>query len=170
MSLPYQLWLLALAVVRSVRWFLVLWCGSTIGMIIWTTSIGVPGLAEPLIRLLVQALGGLIAGFLIHEVAHLAALRIWVPEVGTIALEVTALRVSLKPRGRMTGWQMVTAATAGPGACVIAGMIVWVLPVAYGLQWWYFFHLVFLIPIFGDGRSIVRGLQLGTEVSCLGEN
>ena len=46
-------------------------------MILWATSAGAPGLAEPLIWILVHALGGLTLGFMIHELAHLIALRVW---------------------------------------------------------------------------------------------
>ena len=48
-------------------------------MILWATSAGAPGLAEPLIWILVHALGGLTLGFMIHELAHLIALRVLAP-------------------------------------------------------------------------------------------
>lgn len=71
-------------------------------MILWATSAGVPGLAEPLIWILVHALGGLTLGFMIHELAHLIALRVLAPNIGVVSLEITPLRVSLHPHGYMT--------------------------------------------------------------------
>ena len=118
-------------------------------MILWATSAGVPGLAEPLIWILVHALGGLTLGFMIHELAHLIALRVLAPNVGVVSLEITPLRVSLHPHGYMTGRQVATVAAAGPGTCIVVGAILWVLPANYGLHWWYLTHVIFLLPISG---------------------
>lgn len=169
-SLLHQSRHLAVAILRSLRWFLAMWCGCTAGMILWATSAGVPGLAEPLIWVLIHALGGLMLGFMIHELAHLIALRVLAPNVGIVSLEITPLRVSLHPHGYMTGWQVAAVAAAGPGACTVVGAILWALPVNYGLHWWYLTHVIFLLPIFGDGHALVRGLLLGAKASHIGKS
>lgn len=101
---------------------------------------------------------GLAASFALHESAHAMALK-RIRTVTHIALDRTAWRTSVLPVGTMTARQTVGVAVAGPLSCVLAGAVLWVSALDRTLAWWYLAHGVFVLPIFGDGRSLVRGLS-----------
>lgn len=99
---------------------------------------------------------GLWLSFAIHEAAHLAMLS----KVKGVAAQVDfkLLRVSVVPYGTMSGWQIVCVALLGPLVCVAIGIGLALAVPDLQLQWWYLGHAVFLLPVFGDGRSLIKGL------------
>lgn len=105
---------------------------------------------------------GLVAGFALHESAHVAALK-RIRTVTHIAIERTALRTSVIPEGTMTGRQSAAVALAGPSACFAVGAALWLSGLDRPLSWWYLAHIVFLLPVFGDGRALWQGLRPGRE-------
>ncbi|MEU6970007.1 hypothetical protein AB0A71_20160 [Kitasatospora aureofaciens] len=101
---------------------------------------------------------GLVGSFALHESAHVLLLK-QVGSVTHIAVVRTALRISVIPVGAMTGWQTVRVALAGPGSCVVVGVVLWATELDPVLAWWYLPHGLLLLPFFGDGRSLARGLR-----------
>ncbi|MFC4337563.1 hypothetical protein [Salininema proteolyticum] len=100
---------------------------------------------------------GLAGSFALHEATHTAVLK-RVPTVSAITLARTMLRVSVVPHGYMTGRQAALAAVAGPGACVVVGAVLAASPSTRYLSWWFLGHGVFLLPVFGDGMALLKGL------------
>lgn len=103
---------------------------------------------------------GLVVAFALHESAHVAVLK-RIPTVTHIALERTALRTSVLPRGTMTARQSAAVALAGPCACFTVGAALWLTGLDRSLSWWYLAHILFLLPFFGDGRALRQGLRTG---------
>lgn len=101
---------------------------------------------------------GLVGSFTLHESAHVLALR-RVRTVTRVAIERTAWRTSVIPEGTMTGREAAGVAAAGPLACVLAGLLLWLPDLDRALAWWYLAHLVFLAPCFGDGRALFGALR-----------
>lgn len=108
-------------------------------------------------RLTALALLGLMGSFALHELAHLMILR-RIHTVCEVRLERTAWRLSLRPRGPMTPLEVAAVAGAGPGACALVGVTLWVLVPGSALHWWYLGHLVALVPPLGDGRALVTAI------------
>lgn len=100
---------------------------------------------------------GLVGSFALHELTHLAALR-QVPTVEEVVIERRGWRLSLHPRGRMSPLQVVGVAVAGPGACILVGLALWVLAPGSTLRWWYLAHALALVPPMGDGRAVVTAI------------
>ncbi|SDQ72467.1 hypothetical protein [Quadrisphaera sp. DSM 44207] len=104
------------------------------------------------------AVVGLVGSFAVHESAHVLVLR----RIGTVthlAVERTTWRTSIECHGMLSPRQVVGVAVAGPSACLAVGVILWISGVGPSLVWWYLAHGVFLLPCFGDGRNLIRGLR-----------
>ncbi|MEU8625958.1 hypothetical protein [Streptomyces sp. NPDC048669] len=110
------------------------------------------------VLLVKPAVLGLVVPFALHESAHVVLLR-RIPTVTRIVLERTAWRTSVIPEGTMTGRQAVAVALAGPLSCVAVGAVLWLSGLDRSLAWWYLTHLAFLLPVFGDGRALWRGVR-----------
>jgi hypothetical protein len=108
---------------------------------------------------------GLVGAFALHETAHVLALR----RIGTVTqlvLERTAWRLSIMPRGTLSPRQSAGVAVAGPAACVLVGAVLWATRLDVWLAWWFLAHALFLLPFFGDGRELLRGLWLWQRASA----
>ncbi|MER5934937.1 hypothetical protein [Streptomyces sp. NPDC002054] len=101
---------------------------------------------------------GLAASFALHESAHAVFLK-RIRTVTHIAVDRTLLRVSVVPQGTMTARQVAGVAVAGPLSCAVVGAVLWLSAADRALAWWYFAHLVFLLPFFGDGRVLRHALR-----------
>jgi hypothetical protein len=106
------------------------------------------------------ATAGLTASFALHECLHAAVLK-RMNTVTAVTLERTWGRISLVPHGDMTGWQAAAVAASGPVGCVLAGALLALHEATRPLSWWYLGHAVFLLPIFGDGIALIKGLLAG---------
>ncbi|WP_432137073.1 hypothetical protein [Streptomyces sp. bgisy154] len=98
---------------------------------------------------------GLVVPFALHESAHAFVLK----RIGTvthITIERTAWRTSVVPEGTMSARQTAVVALAGPSVCVAVGALLRVPGLDRSLAWWYFAHIVFLLPCFGDGQALWR--------------
>ena len=148
------------AVVAQVWPLLALLGVFTIAAAAWWAASGDAVPAHLFARLTAVALLGLMGSFVVHELAHLMALR-RVHTVHEVRLERTPWRLSLHPRGPMTPLQVAAVAVAGPGACALVGLTLWVLVPGSALHWWYLGHLVALVPPLGDGRALVTAICAG---------
>jgi len=101
---------------------------------------------------------GLGLSFAIHEAAHLVLLS-KIKNVDS-AVHVDWLRISVVPCGSMSGWQIVRVALAGPLVCVAIGVGLTLTVPNLQLQWWYLAHAILLLPLFGDGRSLIKGMNI----------
>lgn len=120
----------------------------------WFLTTGDAMLLRAAARLELLAAVGLGVAFAIHEMAHAAALR-RCSGISHVVLTATPWRFSLEPRGTMTSGQLAAVAVAGPAATAVTGLVLWAAAPRAGLHWWFLAHLVFLLPVFGDGRSLV---------------
>lgn len=102
-----------------------------------------------------HAVAGLGGSYFLHEAAHLVLLSRY-PSVGKVEVSATWARFSVHPTGTITPLQAIGVGLSGPVACLIVGGVLWQLgsPVAA----WYLGHLVFLLPVFGDGKAILLSL------------
>ncbi|ADU47568.1 hypothetical protein [Intrasporangium calvum] len=103
---------------------------------------------------------GLVGSFALHEATHVVLLR-RMPGITHITLERTAWRFSVAPVGALSSRQVGLVAVGGPGACLLAAAAWWVALPASGLAWWYAAHVVFLLPVFGDGRMLLASVRAG---------
>ncbi|WP_353355015.1 hypothetical protein [Intrasporangium sp. DVR] len=103
---------------------------------------------------------GLVGSFAVHEVAHVVLLR-RIPGITHITLERTSFRFSVVPVGTLTARQVGLVAVAGPGACLLTVPAWWVALPGSGLAWWYAAHVVFLVPVFADGRLLLASVRSG---------
>jgi hypothetical protein len=101
---------------------------------------------------------GLVGSFALHESAHAVVLR-RIDTVTHLALDRRAWRFSIVPVGALSARQVVGVAVAGPLACVLVGAALWLSVLDRSMAWWYLMHGVFLLPFFGDGRSLLRGVR-----------
>lgn len=111
-------------------------------------------------RIFTAATAGLTASFSLHECLHAAVLK-RITTITAVALERTWGRISLVPHGRMTGWQAAAVAASGPVGCVLAGALLALPEATRPLSWWYLGHALFLLPVFGDGIALAKGLLAG---------
>jgi hypothetical protein len=99
---------------------------------------------------------GLVGSFALHESAHVMVLK-RIDTVTHLAIDRTRWRISVVPLGTLTARQVVGVAIAGPLSCVVVGSALWISRPS--LAWWYLAHGIFLLPFFGDGRSLIAGLR-----------
>ncbi|MER7446870.1 hypothetical protein [Microbacterium sp. NPDC097977] len=112
------------------------------------------GIADAVAALAVQYVLGLCCSFGLHELGHLFVLS-RAEGVTAITLERTLWRLSVSAHGRISGRDAVLAALAGPGICVAVGAALLLLAPQSHLHLWYLAHAVFLVPVFGDGRTVL---------------
>lgn len=112
---------------------------------------------------------GLVAGFLIHEIAHALLLSITMRELKDIRTESSFARFSIIASGRSTGRGIFVTAMGGPVAAAAFGFFMNVVSPNFDLFAWYFLHLFFLLPLFGDGRAIIFGIRHWRFVVDIGE-
>lgn len=132
----------------------------------WYVATGDGMLLRAAGRLELLAAVGVAGAFAVHEVAHVAVLR-RCEGVTHLVVTATPARFSVEPRGRITPRQVVGVALAGPGAAAVAGLVLWIAVPAVDLHWWFLAHLAFLLPVFGDGRSLLVALSRSQRASLL---
>ncbi|WP_242882237.1 hypothetical protein [Actinomadura litoris] len=101
---------------------------------------------------------GVVGSYALHESAHVVVLK-RIPTVTHLRLDRALWRTSVRAEGTLTARQIVAVAMAGPLACVMVGGVLWVSALDRALAWWFLAHGLLLLPFFGDGRSIIRGLR-----------
>jgi hypothetical protein len=154
----FPVYAIAAAVAAQV-WFLLLFLGVILAAALaWYAKSGFSGPAELAWVFFKFAVVGLIGSFVLHESAHALALK-RISTVTHITIDRTFFRFSVVPSGTMTGRQIAWVAIAGPASCMAVGLPLWISGVDRSLAWWFMAHVVFLLPIFGDGQSLLRGLR-----------
>ncbi|GAP58376.1 hypothetical protein AHiyo1_14320 [Arthrobacter sp. Hiyo1] len=100
----------------------------------------------------------LLCGFLVHEWSHVAGMRLF-HGISDVVVSSGILRFSVIPVGHLYGWQIAIVAILGPGGSCLVGALVALLAPGSFLQYWFLLHAVFLLPFFGDGRSLILGIR-----------
>ncbi|MGO4474200.1 hypothetical protein [Arthrobacter sp. efr-133-TYG-120] len=79
--------------------------------------------------------------------------------ISDVVVSSGILRFSVIPVGHLYGWQIAIVAILGPGGSCLVGALVALLAPGSFLQHWFLLHAVFLLPFFGDGRSLILGIR-----------
>lgn len=103
----------------------------------------------------------------VHEWMHILALS---ARGGSQTLEtqVMCYRISVRPTESVTIPRSCLVAISGPMGTAMMG--VFSLPIIQwlGFPWWvnlpWLYHALFLVPLFGDGKSLVMGLRALKQV------
>ncbi len=149
--------LMAKQLIRSCRWPLGAIVLSFTACTVLAAVTTDPILFQAGLWLLVHALF-LLGGFLVHEWSHVAGMRLF-RGVSDIVISGGVLRFSVIPVGRLYGWQIAIVATLGPCTSCLVGALIALLAPGSLLQYWFLLHAVFLLPFFGDGRSLLLGIR-----------
>jgi len=100
----------------------------------------------------------LLGSFLVHELFHVVGMRLF-HGISHIVVSAGVLRFSVIPIGSLYGWQIVIVAVLGPGSSCLLGAVLALLTPSSLLQCWFLLHAIFLLPFFGDGRSLILGIR-----------
>ena len=100
----------------------------------------------------------LLGSFLVHELFHVVGMRLF-HGISHIVVSAGVLRFSVIPVGSLYGWQIVIVAVLGPGSSCLLGAVLALLTPSSLLQCWFLLHAIFLLPFFGDGRSLILGIR-----------
>lgn len=146
-----QLWLNIFIVFWPFLVFLVL--EVAVGIVVYEISGN--GIVISIARLFaLHLLAGLLGSFVVHEMGHWAVLALS-PSVREVAVERSIFRISLLPLGKISVGEACAAALAGPVSAVVFGGFFWLFARNLGIHYWYIVHMLFLLPLFGDGRALV---------------
>lgn len=131
---------------------------ACLAAVTWWTIHGDMVFLGPAGRLLVLVYGGLLGSYVVHECAHVLALR-RMPGVTRIEVERSVWRFSIIPSGTMSARQVVVVAAAGPLSAVAVGLLLVLVGLDRVLGAVYLVHGIQLLPVFGDGRALISGLR-----------
>lgn len=126
---------------------------------VWWVESADTGLLIAAVQIALIYLIGVLLPFFLHEWAH-AWVALHAPGVRAVDVESTLLRISVRPKGTMARRHMLRGAIAGPGICVVIGAAAFINGAALvgaAFVW----HGIFLTPVFGDGRVMLRALLGG---------
>lgn len=149
--------LLARQLIRSCRWPYAAVVLSFTACTLLAAVTTDPVLFQAGLWLLMHALF-LLGSFLVHEWSHVVGMRLF-SGVSSVVITADSLRFSVVPVGRLYGWQIAIVAISGPGVSCVAGALIALLASESFLQCWFLLHAVFLLPFFGDGRSLIVGIR-----------
>ncbi|WP_129657372.1 hypothetical protein [Rothia uropygialis] len=102
-------------------------------------------------------LGGVILPFTLHEASHLV-LATKAPGVSTVWVETTNFRISVGMEGEMSPLWLVGIAISRSCTCIALGLVIAAVGERAMSMFW-LGHGLFLLPCFGDGRGLRRGLR-----------
>ena len=109
--------------------------------------------------LTLHVVAGAAGSYVVHEVGHVVCMGLLCRGVRSIDVRSDFLRFSITPQGVISRTESILVALSGPGLCGLLGVVV--LQVSgSSIAWWYILHVLFLIPPFGDGMSILRACTM----------
>lgn len=146
-------WLLLAA--WPVRLVFVAIAGATLAFAFAT---GQPMIGLAALFLFAHDLLGLWGSFAIHELGH-AVVLMNAHGVSAVTLERSLLRLSITPHGSIRGRDAFLAAAFGPACCIAIGVGLWLAVPHLFLHVWYLGHAIFLLPVFGDGRTLAASAR-----------
>ena len=107
--------------------------------------------------------GGLLLSALIHEYVHIYFFARF--GVERVVIDTGIFRFRITPEKQLQGKELRITALAGPMSCVIIGLAL------CGVEWigyqnltisivktMYLMHIINIIPVFGDGKCIVKSM------------
>lgn len=150
-----SLWLIFMIIAKQLKWLILL---VTLESIV----LACVGAFEVAVYFNLIMLAGVIGSYSIHEFVHILLLRR--KGVSSVDIGSSFLKFSLIPDKQLRGKELIIVAVSGPIACGMLGVILAIMALLSGslflkiMAMIYSFHLINLIPIFGDGKMFIKGL------------
>ncbi|MDO4666021.1 MAG: hypothetical protein Q4A71_07490 [Actinomycetaceae bacterium] len=88
-------------------------------------------------------------------------------ELNDIYIESSFVRFSIRVVGSSTGRGIFFTAIGAPVTVAAFGMIMNIWFPNFDLLGWYIFHLIYLLPFFGDGKAMIFGIRHWSSVIYL---
>lgn len=101
---------------------------------------------------------GLFGSFLFHELIHGFFISLFLRNSHSIIIEYNFIRFSIIPTEVLLGWKIVVIAFTPSFILFNIGFMLYLFVPHTYIYIWYFLHLLFLLPFFGDGKSCILGL------------
>lgn len=141
---------------KIVRWVLIVLPIILLGLLYWETFIFAS------IAFFSLTMVNLVTSYVVHEVGHLLAL--YYLYKGPLRLEDALTGITITPLEKIAKKRyQIIIALSGPLLCVAIGCVMLAAVSLFHItnfiflfnMYIYFGHLVFLLPIFGDGQAII---------------
>lgn len=119
---------------------------------------------------LVVFIGGYIIPLSLHEYMHVYAMRRC--NVQTVSIENYLWKVSVKTNEKIQGKKLILVALSGPCVCFLIGALllpIWKITgifVMKILAYMYMIHIINIVPPFGDGVMILKGVLTRGDYEC----
>lgn len=101
---------------------------------------------------------GLLPSYTIHELGHVVLLQRTMRCLTCVVVSSSVFSFSITPHGSTTGRGIFLSSLAGPLLTASIGIVLFVTVPFFQIHLWYFLHVLFILPVFSDGRSMVFGL------------
>lgn len=105
---------------------------------------------------------GICGSMILHEMSHYIAMR-WC-QINNIGLETTWFRFSIFTSEQIYGKKLLMIAIAGVFSTTIVGSILFGINLFLNnyvikvIMWIYYIHLINILPLFGDGKMLLKAL------------
>ncbi|MBQ2746035.1 MAG: hypothetical protein IJF37_10545 [Lachnospiraceae bacterium] len=150
-----SLWLIFMTMAKQLKWL-------TIIVALEAVVLACVGAFTEAIYFSLIFFVGVIGSYSIHEYVHILLLRR--NGVSQVNVGSSFLKFSIIPDKQLRGKELIIVAVSGPIVCGLIGGISAIIALLSGslflkiLAMIYSFHLINLIPVFGDGKMFIKGL------------
>lgn len=150
-----SLWLIFMTMAKQLKWL-------TIIVALEAVVLACVGAFTEAIYFSLILFVGVIGSYSIHEYVHILLLRR--NGVSQVNVGSSFLKFSIIPDKQLRGKELIIVAVSGPIVCGLIGGISAIIALLSGslflkiLAMIYSFHLINLIPVFGDGKMFIKGL------------
>lgn len=106
--------------------------------------------------------GGVYGSFTIHEFMHIKMMRKY--GVKQVEIKTTMLKIEIVSKLSLKGTELILVAISGPITCALMGCFCYGLAIVFEIGACriiaiiYFLHIINLLPIFADGKMVIKGL------------
>ena len=147
--------LIFMTIVKQLKWLIVI-------ISIESIVLACVGAFAEAISFILILFVGVIGSYSIHEYIHIVLFR--KKGVSLVDIGSSFLKFSIIPDRQLRGKELIIVAISGPLVCGVLGGIFAIIALLSGslflkiLALIYSFHLINLVPIFGDGKMFIKGL------------
>lgn len=105
---------------------------------------------------------GLCGSMIIHEISHYIMMKRY--KVKQIGIDTSMFRFSVYTNENMYGKKLLIVAIAGVVSTTIVGSILFGINIVLNndvikvIMWIYYIHLINILPLFGDGKMVLKAL------------
>jgi hypothetical protein len=105
---------------------------------------------------------GLCGSMIIHELAHYILMRLY--KVKQIGIDTTLFRFSVFTNEEMCGKKLLLVSIAGVVSTTLVGSMLLGINMIFNnyiirvIMWIYYIHLINILPLFGDGKMLLKAL------------